>query len=160
MYFPYSFSVYPAGSKRDPLSIVFLFLFFYKKARPSFPLCHSHRLLLSPQTHENNKPVLHLDSPLSLLSFSVKEKRVSERFVVDRIKRVCILSMEKRVLDFVLVPSGLSVMMAYHVWLLYRIVKHPTKTIVGVNAINRRFWVRAMMEVFFFSPFSLLLLCF
>lgn len=154
MYFPYSFSVYPAGSKRDPLSIVFLFLFFYKKARPSFPLCHSHRLLLSPQTHENNKPVLHLDSPLSLLSFSVKEKRVSERFVVDRIKRVCILSMEKRVLDFVLVPSGLSVMMAYHVWLLYRIVKHPTKTIVGVNAINRRFWVRAMMEVSFFPFFS------
>ncbi|KAF3432708.1 hypothetical protein FNV43_RR23810 [Rhamnella rubrinervis] len=45
-----------------------------------------------------------------------------------------------------LVPSGLSVMVGYHVWLLYRIVKHPTRTVVGVNAINRRFWVSAMME--------------
>ncbi|KAH7538356.1 hypothetical protein FEM48_Zijuj03G0190900 [Ziziphus jujuba var. spinosa] len=54
--------------------------------------------------------------------------------------------MEKRLLDYVLVPSGLSVMVAYHVWLLYRIVKQPTKTVVGVNAINRRFWVSGMME--------------
>ncbi|OMO95144.1 hypothetical protein CCACVL1_05548 [Corchorus capsularis] len=37
-------------------------------------------------------------------------------------------------------------MVAYHLWLLYRIVKHPTKTVIGVNAMNRRFWVRAMME--------------
>ncbi|KAI4306599.1 hypothetical protein L6164_029860 [Bauhinia variegata] len=54
--------------------------------------------------------------------------------------------MEKKVLDYVLVPSGLLIMVAYHLWLLRRIVKHPTKTVVGVNAINRRFWVQAMME--------------
>ncbi|GMN44263.1 hypothetical protein TIFTF001_013452 [Ficus carica] len=45
-----------------------------------------------------------------------------------------------------LVPLGLVAMVAYHIWLFYRIVKHPTKTVIGVNAINRRFWVRAMME--------------
>ncbi|XP_020209979.1 uncharacterized protein LOC109794995 [Cajanus cajan] len=54
--------------------------------------------------------------------------------------------MEKKVLDLVLVPSGLLVMLAYHFWLLHQIIKHPTKTVVGVNAINRRFWVQAMME--------------
>lgn len=55
--------------------------------------------------------------------------------------------MDKKVLDYTLVPSGLFIMMAYHAWLLHRIVKHPDKTVVGVTAINRRFWVRAMMEV-------------
>ncbi|KAK3042025.1 hypothetical protein RJ639_001727 [Escallonia herrerae] len=54
--------------------------------------------------------------------------------------------MEKQVLDFVLVPFGLVIMVAYHIWLLYQIAKYPTRTIVGINAINRRFWVRAMME--------------
>ncbi|TKY56406.1 phosphatase inhibitor protein [Spatholobus suberectus] len=54
--------------------------------------------------------------------------------------------MEKKVLDLILVPSGLLVMLAYHFWLLHQIMKHPTKTVIGVNAINRRFWVQAMME--------------
>ncbi|PON60351.1 hypothetical protein PanWU01x14_153370 [Parasponia andersonii] len=54
--------------------------------------------------------------------------------------------MEKRILDYMLVPSGLLAMVGYHGWLLYRVMKHPTNTVIGVNAINRRFWVRAMME--------------
>lgn len=54
--------------------------------------------------------------------------------------------MERSVLDYVLVPAGLLVMLAYHAWLLHRIVWHPNKTVIGVNAINRRFWVQAMME--------------
>lgn len=58
--------------------------------------------------------------------------------------------MDKKVLDYTLVPLGLFIMMAYHAWLLHRIVKHPTKTVVGVTAINRRFWVQAMMEVMWF----------
>ncbi|KAL9315907.1 hypothetical protein ACSQ67_016908 [Phaseolus vulgaris] len=54
--------------------------------------------------------------------------------------------MEKKFLDLILVPSGLLLMLVYHLWLFYRIMKHPTKTVIGVNAINRRFWVQAMME--------------
>ncbi|KAJ7959480.1 DUF599 domain-containing protein [Quillaja saponaria] len=54
--------------------------------------------------------------------------------------------MEKKFIDYILVPSGLFVMVAYHIWLLHRIVKHPSKTVIGLNAINRRFWVQAMME--------------
>ncbi|KAL3570432.1 hypothetical protein D5086_027681 [Populus alba] len=55
--------------------------------------------------------------------------------------------MGRTILDYTLVPLGLVTMVAYHTWLLYRIMKHPTKTVIGINAINRRFWVRAMMEV-------------
>ncbi|KAJ8760791.1 hypothetical protein K2173_021829 [Erythroxylum novogranatense] len=54
--------------------------------------------------------------------------------------------MERRILDYTLVPVGMIMMVTYHLWLLYRIIKHPSKTVIGVNAVNRRFWVRAMME--------------
>ncbi|KAF5731322.1 hypothetical protein HS088_TW19G00930 [Tripterygium wilfordii] len=54
--------------------------------------------------------------------------------------------MEIKLVDFFLVPLGLLMMVGYHAWLLYRIMKHPRKTVIGVNAINRRFWVRGMME--------------
>ncbi|KAK6926115.1 Protein of unknown function DUF599 [Dillenia turbinata] len=54
--------------------------------------------------------------------------------------------MEQQVLDFTLVPTGILLMVSYHIWLLYRITNHPTKTVIGINAINRRFWVQAMME--------------
>ncbi|GAA0168967.1 hypothetical protein LIER_23551 [Lithospermum erythrorhizon] len=54
--------------------------------------------------------------------------------------------MEKQILDCVLVPLGLVVMIFYHIWLLHQIYNDPTRTVVGINAINRRLWVRAMME--------------
>ncbi|KAJ9568246.1 hypothetical protein OSB04_004212 [Centaurea solstitialis] len=54
--------------------------------------------------------------------------------------------MEKDDLDFVLVPLGLLVMLGYHGWLLYQIRRNPPRTVVGINAINRRFWVASMME--------------
>ncbi|MED6168596.1 hypothetical protein PIB30_013091 [Stylosanthes scabra] len=54
--------------------------------------------------------------------------------------------MEKKFLDVILVPIGLLAMVAYHLWLLHKVVRQPTKTIIGVNAINRRLWVQAMME--------------
>ncbi|CAL9008974.1 unnamed protein product [Prunus brigantina] len=54
--------------------------------------------------------------------------------------------MQERVLDYIFVPAGLLVMVAYHLWLLYRIIMQPNNTIIGINSINRRFWVYAMME--------------
>jgi hypothetical protein len=67
--------------------------------------------------------------------------------------------MGRAILDYTLVPLGLVTMVAYHIWLLYRIMKHPTKTVIGINAINRRFWVRAMMEVLYICiyPYSFLI---
>lgn len=59
--------------------------------------------------------------------------------------------MEKEILDYVLVPLGILVMVAYHIWLLRQIICRPATTVIGINAINRRLWVRAMMEVSFIS---------
>jgi uncharacterized membrane protein len=49
-------------------------------------------------------------------------------------------------LDYVLVPLGLAVMLGYHLWLLLRIRSRPETTVIGINAINRRIWVRHIME--------------
>uniref|UniRef100_A0A0E0LRB0 Uncharacterized protein n=1 Tax=Oryza punctata TaxID=4537 RepID=A0A0E0LRB0_ORYPU len=49
-------------------------------------------------------------------------------------------------LDYVLVPLGMAVMVAYHLWLLLRIRRRPATTVIGINAINRRIWVRHIME--------------
>nr|CAB3480020.1 unnamed protein product [Digitaria exilis] len=49
-------------------------------------------------------------------------------------------------LDYVLVPLGLAVMLGYHLWLLLRIRRRPETTVIGINAINRRIWVRHIME--------------
>lgn len=49
-------------------------------------------------------------------------------------------------LDYVLVPLGLAVMVGYHVWLLLRIRSRPETTVIGINAVNRRIWVRHIME--------------
>ncbi|XP_022722967.1 uncharacterized protein LOC111280079 [Durio zibethinus] len=54
--------------------------------------------------------------------------------------------MEIKYLDCILVPIGILTMVAYHIWLVRRIIKRPNSTIVGVNAISRRFWVHSMME--------------
>ncbi|KAF8670002.1 hypothetical protein HU200_051188 [Digitaria exilis] len=49
-------------------------------------------------------------------------------------------------LDYVLVPLGLAVMLGYHLWLLLRIRRRPETTVIGINASNRRIWVRHIME--------------
>ncbi|KAL6615805.1 hypothetical protein ACP70R_038075 [Stipagrostis hirtigluma subsp. patula] len=48
-------------------------------------------------------------------------------------------------LDAVLVPLGLAALGGYHLWLLYAILRHPTRTVIGLNAIARKRWVAAMM---------------
>ncbi|XVE80965.1 hypothetical protein DITRI_Ditri15bG0024100 [Diplodiscus trichospermus] len=49
-------------------------------------------------------------------------------------------------MDMKMRESWILTMVAYHIWLLHRIIKHPTTTVIGVNAISRRFWVHSMME--------------
>ncbi|KAL6845425.1 hypothetical protein ACP4OV_024920 [Aristida adscensionis] len=48
-------------------------------------------------------------------------------------------------LDAVLVPLGVAALAGYHLWLLYAILRHPTRTVIGLNAIARNRWVAAMM---------------
>ncbi|KAG0485640.1 hypothetical protein HPP92_009719 [Vanilla planifolia] len=54
--------------------------------------------------------------------------------------------MEEKQLDFVLVPLGLSALALYHSWLLFAILRRPNTTVIGLNALARRRWVRAMMS--------------
>ena len=50
-------------------------------------------------------------------------------------------------LDLVLVPLALAALVGYHLWLLYAILRHPAKTVIGLNAIARKRWVAAMIAV-------------
>ncbi|XP_072975187.1 uncharacterized protein [Typha angustifolia] len=54
--------------------------------------------------------------------------------------------MKKEDLDIILVPLGLAILVVYHLWLVYRIRFQPTRTVIGINAINRRIWVQTIME--------------
>jgi len=49
-------------------------------------------------------------------------------------------------LDLVLVPTGIIFMVGYHIYLVYRIIKHPNSTVIGFENGNRRVWVQQMME--------------
>lgn len=53
---------------------------------------------------------------------------------------------EEEYLDYYLVPSGLVVLGIYHLWLLFTIIRHPTTTVIGLNAISRHQWVHHMMS--------------
>ncbi|CAN0902362.1 hypothetical protein LINGRAHAP2_LOCUS21946 [Linum grandiflorum] len=53
--------------------------------------------------------------------------------------------MEESELDYVLVPFGLLVMLLYHGWLLFTILNHPTRTVIGINSQSRHQWVHTLM---------------
>ncbi|KAL2934136.1 Interleukin-1 receptor antagonist protein [Bienertia sinuspersici] len=63
-------------------------------------------------------------------------------------------------IDYLLVPSGLVFLGIYHLWLLLTIIKNPTRTVIGLNAISRYQWVQHMMRVSLLPPLLLLLLFF
>ncbi|KAG2699799.1 hypothetical protein I3760_07G206000 [Carya illinoinensis] len=49
-------------------------------------------------------------------------------------------------LDVILVPLGFLITGGYHVWLWHKVRTQPLTTIIGTNAVGRRFWVSAMMK--------------
>ncbi|XP_019437453.1 PREDICTED: uncharacterized protein LOC109343555 [Lupinus angustifolius] len=53
--------------------------------------------------------------------------------------------MEVEDLDYVLVPTGLFVLGIYHIWLLYTIIRFPSRTVIGLNEISRYQWVLSIM---------------
>ncbi|GLJ51534.1 hypothetical protein SUGI_1095350 [Cryptomeria japonica] len=56
------------------------------------------------------------------------------------------LTLDRADLDLVFVPTGLVFLMIYHLYLLYKIIKHPNSTAIGFENGNKRIWVRKMME--------------
>lgn len=49
-------------------------------------------------------------------------------------------------LDMVLVPSGVLMLAAYHVYLWLKVKYHPETTIIGINHLNRQKWVNNIMS--------------
>jgi len=49
-------------------------------------------------------------------------------------------------LDLVLVPTGILLLVAYHVYLLNRIIKAPDTTVIGFENANRKVWAQQMMQ--------------
>ncbi|KAG8381983.1 hypothetical protein BUALT_Bualt05G0029200 [Buddleja alternifolia] len=48
--------------------------------------------------------------------------------------------------DLILVPLGIMIYMGYHIWLWHKVRTHPLSTVLGRNALGRRFWVAAIIK--------------
>lgn len=57
------------------------------------------------------------------------------------------LTWKEEYLDIVLVPIGLFIMFGYHLFLIYRFLKHPHTTVIGYDHHNKRAWVDRMIQV-------------
>ncbi|KAL5575342.1 hypothetical protein UlMin_017041 [Ulmus minor] len=57
------------------------------------------------------------------------------------------MALEKENLDLVLVPSGLFIMFAYHLFLLYRCIYRPHTTVIGCENNDKSAWVERIMQV-------------
>ncbi|MCD9560099.1 hypothetical protein HAX54_018542 [Datura stramonium] len=53
---------------------------------------------------------------------------------------------QKEYLDLLLVPTGLSIMFLYHLYLLYRYLTIPHTTIMGFENNDKRAWVERIMQ--------------
>lgn len=68
------------------------------------------------------------------------------------------LTWKEEHLDFVLVPSGLIIMLGYHLLHLHRCLNRAETTVIGYENYNRRAWVSRILQViinlyFLFLPF-------
>ncbi|KAJ7947031.1 Protein of unknown function, DUF599 [Quillaja saponaria] len=57
------------------------------------------------------------------------------------------MDFHKEHLDLVLVPLGLLIMFAYHLFLLYRYLNRPHTTVMGFENNDKRAWVERIMQV-------------
>ncbi|XP_024632459.2 uncharacterized protein [Medicago truncatula] len=56
------------------------------------------------------------------------------------------MKFHKENLDLVLVPSGLLIMFAYHLFLLHRYINRPHTTVMGFENNDKRAWVDRIMQ--------------
>ncbi|XP_062011481.1 uncharacterized protein LOC133728087 [Rosa rugosa] len=54
---------------------------------------------------------------------------------------------KKEYLDLILVPTGLLIMLCYHLFLLYRCLRHPETTVIGNENHCRNAWVERMLQI-------------
>jgi len=56
------------------------------------------------------------------------------------------MKFHKEYLDLILVPSGLIIMFAYHLFLLYKYINQPHTTVMGFENNDKRIWVERIMQ--------------
>ncbi|MFQ6644412.1 hypothetical protein Gotur_018013 [Gossypium turneri] len=56
------------------------------------------------------------------------------------------MSFEKENLDLILVPAGLLIMFAYHLFLLYRYIHRPHTTVIGFENTDKEAWVERVLQ--------------
>lgn len=56
------------------------------------------------------------------------------------------MEFQREYLDLILVPSGLLIMFAYHLFLLYKYVNSPHTTVMGFENDDKRTWVAKIMK--------------
>ncbi|KAJ4980732.1 hypothetical protein NE237_031569 [Protea cynaroides] len=56
------------------------------------------------------------------------------------------MTFENKDLDLILVPAGLLIMFAYHLFLLYRVLRYPATTVIGYDNNNWMAWAQTMMQ--------------
>ncbi|KAK7412398.1 hypothetical protein VNO78_03856 [Psophocarpus tetragonolobus] len=56
------------------------------------------------------------------------------------------MKFHKEYLDLVFVPSGLLIMFAYHLFLLYKYINQPHNTVMGFENNDKRIWVERIMQ--------------
>ncbi|KAF3446473.1 hypothetical protein FNV43_RR11652 [Rhamnella rubrinervis] len=49
-------------------------------------------------------------------------------------------------MDVILVPLGLLILTAYHLWLWHKVRTQPETTLIGINSTGRRLWVAAIVK--------------
>ncbi|GMJ11429.1 hypothetical protein like AT5G46060 [Hibiscus trionum] len=57
------------------------------------------------------------------------------------------MDLSKEYLDLALVPTGLLILSIYHVFLLYRCLKSPETTVIGLENHFKKAWVERMMRI-------------
>ncbi|TKY71765.1 phosphatase inhibitor protein [Spatholobus suberectus] len=57
------------------------------------------------------------------------------------------MKFHKEYLDLILVPTGLLIMFAYHLYLLYKYINQPHTTAMGFENNDKRIWVERIMQV-------------
>ncbi|MBA0598683.1 hypothetical protein Gorai_008435 [Gossypium raimondii] len=55
------------------------------------------------------------------------------------------MAFEKENLDLILVPAGLLIMFAYHLFLLYRYIHRPHTTVIGFENTDKEAWVERVL---------------
>ncbi|XP_019440225.1 PREDICTED: uncharacterized protein LOC109345592 [Lupinus angustifolius] len=56
------------------------------------------------------------------------------------------MKFHKEYLDLILVPSGLLIMFAYHLYLLHKYLNQPHTTVMGFENNDRKAWVERIMQ--------------